>query len=433
MASTVSLASPAVATSAAPAKRWVMWAIPTGLFLIAFFHRPAPGVIAKELMQTFAASGATIGMLSATYFYTYAGLMIPAGVLLDAFGVRRVVSLGSAVMGLGALAMAVAPSEALLFAGRLAVGAGATVTFVGALKVAGTWFAPSEFGTLTAVTATAGAMGAFLATAPLSWLVELVGWRGAFGVVAVLTLAGAALCYGVVRDAGGRDRASAAVRAPRLRDVAGGMLEVVRNGATWPPFFAFFFLYAAVGNMMLWIIPYLRDVYGLDRTDASMYAAATSLALLAAGPLTGWLSDRLRRRRMPFIGLALALAATWLAFVLTLGTLRLGAVSIVLFLMGAFGACFVLIWPLGRDVNPPRLAGVAIAVVNFGGFLGAAVTQGPLGVLLDARWEGTLVDGARVYPLHAYRAAFGVCAAFVIVAFLVGLLLRETPGSPAES
>src|SRR5919106_100000 len=129
----VSLASPAVATSATPANRWVMWAVTTALFLIAFFHRPAPGVIAKELMQTFSASGAMIGMLSASYFYTYAGLMIPAGVLLDAFGVRRVVSVGSALMGLGALAMAVAPTEALLFAGRLAVGAGATVTFVGAL------------------------------------------------------------------------------------------------------------------------------------------------------------------------------------------------------------------------------------------------------------------------------------------------------------
>ena len=424
----MSLASPAVATAATPANRWVMWAIPTALFLIAFFHRPAPGVIAKELMQTFSAGGAMIGMLSATYFYTYAGLMIPAGVLLDAFGVRRVVSLGSAVMGLGALAMAVAPTEALLFAGRLAVGAGATVTFVGALKVAGTWFAPSEFGTLTAITATAGAMGAFVATAPLSWLVGLAGWRGAFVVVAIVTLVGAALCYGIVRDAG-----APSGRGPRLRDVVTGMLEVVRNGHTWPPFVAFFFLYAAIGNMMLWIIPYLRDVYGLDRTDASMYAAATSLALLAAGPLTGWLSDRLRRRRLPYIVLVLALAATWLAFVVTLGTLRLGGVSVLLFLVGAFGACFVLIWPIGREVNPPRLAGVAIAVVNFGGFLGAAVTQGPLGMLLDARWEGVLVDGARVYPLEAYRAAFIVCAAFLVASFVAGLFLRETSGPPAES
>jgi MFS family permease len=89
-------------------------------------------------MHDFTAGGTMVGLLSAAYFYTYAGLMIPAGVLVDALGVRRVVSAGGAVMGLGALAMAAAPSEPLLFAGRLAVGAGAAVTFVGALKIAAT-------------------------------------------------------------------------------------------------------------------------------------------------------------------------------------------------------------------------------------------------------------------------------------------------------
>ena len=65
-----------------------MWGIPAFLFLFAFFHRVAPGVFAKELMQDFGATGAIIGLLSATYFYAYAGLMIPAGVLLDRLGAR---------------------------------------------------------------------------------------------------------------------------------------------------------------------------------------------------------------------------------------------------------------------------------------------------------------------------------------------------------
>jgi fucose permease len=65
-----------------------MWGIPAFLFLFAFFHRAAPGVFAKELMQSFGATGTLIGLLSSTYFYAYAGLMIPAGVLLDRLGVR---------------------------------------------------------------------------------------------------------------------------------------------------------------------------------------------------------------------------------------------------------------------------------------------------------------------------------------------------------
>ncbi len=88
----------------------------------------------------------------------------------------------------------------------------------------------------------------------------------------------------------------------------------------------------------------------------------------------------------------------------------------------------MLTWPLGREVNPPHLAGVAVAVVNLVGFLGAALTQGPLGAVLDSRWAGAIVAGARVYPLEAYRGAFGLCALFVLASSLMTLFLRETQG-----
>jgi MFS family permease len=92
------------------------------------------------------------------------------------------------------------------------------------------------------------------------------------------------------------------------------------------------------------------------------------------------------------------------------------------------GAAFVLTWPLGREVNPPELAGVAVAAVNLGGFVGAALTQAPLGALLDARWAGETVAGARVYPVEAYRASFAASAVLILCAALVSLFLRETRG-----
>ena len=207
------------------------------------------------------------------------------------------------------------------------------------------------------------------------------------------------------------------------------MLEVLANPHTWPPFLAFFCLYAAMGNVMLWAVPYLRDVYGLSTTHAALYATATSLALLFSGPLTGFLSDRVvKRRKLPYTVLTACSFALWLLFVVTLGALPLGGVYALFFAMGVVGGAFVLTWPLGREVNPPHLAGIAVAVVNLGGFLGAALTQGPLGAVLDARWAGLTLDGARVYPLGAYRAAFGLCALFVLAALVTTFFFRETEG-----
>ena len=404
-----------------------MWGLPAAIFLIAFFHRVAPAVMARELMQTFHATGTLVGLLSATYFYAYAGLMVPGGLLVDAVGPRRVVSAGGAIMALGTVAMGLAGTSAALFAGRFAVGAGASVVFVGTLKIAAAWFPPERFATLSAVTATVGILGSLVATVPLAALVEAVGWRGAFWIVGVVTLGISVLCLAIVRDTPESDAVAASPLD--VRAVVAGTRQVLTNRHTWPPFLAFFFLYSGFGNLLFWGAPYVRDVYTLSSTTAAGYAAATPLALLASGPLTGWVSDRVvRRRKLPYAVLTVGAFAAWVVFVVTLGALPLRGVYTLFLVMGLLSAAFVLTWPLGREVNPPHLAGVAVAVVNLGGFIGAALTQGVIGAVLDARWTGAEIAGARVYPVDAYRAAFAVCTLFVLAGALVALAMRETRG-----
>ncbi|MBI2553775.1 MAG: MFS transporter [Candidatus Rokubacteria bacterium] len=227
-----------------------------------------------------------------------------------------------------------------------------------------------------------------------------------------------------------RDRpATGEAVSQTLGQILKGTGRVLSNRHTWPPFLTFFGLYAAAGNLMLWGIPFLRDVYGLPIAWAATYAMATQLALLFSAPLTGYLSDRvLGRRRLPYIALCWVTLLLWGVFAFTLGRLSVGALYALLFTLGLFAGGFVLTWPIGREVNPPHLAGVSVAVVNLGGFLGAALTQAPVGALLDSRWAGAMAEGARVYPLEAYRLAFSVCVLFVFGAALVALLVKETRG-----
>jgi sugar phosphate permease len=412
---------------AAAARRWLMWGIPALIFLIAFLHRAAPGVLAKELMQAFGITGTVVGLLSAMYFYSYAGFMVPGGVLIDSVGPRWVIAGGGAVMGVGSLAMGLAASPAVLFAGRLLVGLGATVTFTGALKIAANWFPRSQFGMMSALTATVGVLGALVGSAPLAALAASVSWRGALIIIGAATLAAALLCAAAVRDQ--PTGAHASPHAASLPVVLAGTLQVLRNPHTWPPFLCFFFLYAAMGNFFLWSVPFLRDVYGLTTTKAALYASLPSLALLVSAPLTGYLSDRvLHRRKLPYIVLVSGQFLVWLAFVLTLGTLPLSGVCAIFVLLGVTGGAFVLTWPMGAEVNPPELAGSAVAVTNLGGFVGAALTQGPVGAVLDAGWTGVLLEGARVYPVASYRGAFALCVLFVLTGAAISLLLKETRG-----
>jgi len=406
----------------------MMWGIPALVFLIAFLHRAAPGVIAKDLMQAFGMTGAALGLLSAMYFYSYATFMVPGGVLIDSVGPRWVIAGGGLVMGLGSVAMGLASGPLALFTGRLLVGLGATVTFTGALKIAANWFPPSEFGMMSALTATVGVLGALIGSAPFAALVAGLSWRGALILVGATTVAGALLCAALVRDRPARGH-EAPARGGSLREALQGTLQVLRNRYTWPPFLCFFFLYAAMGNFFLWSVPFLRDVYGLTTTRAALYASLPSMALLASAPMTGYLSDRvLRRRKLPYTVLASGQFLVWLVFLLTLGTLPLSGVCLLFVLLGVVGGAFVLTWPLGAEVNPPRLAGIAVAVTNLGGFVGAALTQGPVGAVLDARWTGTMAEGARVYPVASYRGGFAICALLVLIGAAISFLLEETRG-----
>lgn len=414
--------------ASATGRRWMMWGIPALVFLIAFLHRAAPGVIAKDLMQAFGMTGAAVGLLSAMYFYSYAAFMVPGGVLIDSVGPRWVIAGGGLVMGLGSVAMGLAAGPLALFTGRLLVGLGASVTFTGALKIAANWFPPSEFGMMSALTATVGVLGALIGSAPFAALVASLSWRGALILIGATTVAGALLCAALVRDRPPRSL-EAPTRGGSLREALQGTLQVLRNRYTWPPFLCFFFLYAAMGNFFLWSVPFLRDVYGLTTTRAALYASLPSMALLASAPMTGYLSDRvLRRRKLPYTVLASGQFLVWLVFLLTLGTLPLSGVCLLFVLLGVVGGAFVLTWPLGAEVNPPRLAGIAVAVTNLGGFVGAALTQGPVGAVLDARWTGTMAEGARVYPVASYRGGFAICALLVLVGAAISFLLEETRG-----
>src|SRR5260370_25959990 len=120
-----------------------MWGLPALVFIIAFLHRAAPGVFAKDLMQAFGMTGAAVGLLSAMYFYSYAGFMVPGGLLIDSVGPRWAIAGGALVMGLRSRPTGLARSPAALFAGRLPVGLGATLTFTPPLTTAAHRLPPS--------------------------------------------------------------------------------------------------------------------------------------------------------------------------------------------------------------------------------------------------------------------------------------------------
>lgn len=404
--------------------RWTAFVLVSAAYVLSFFHRIAPAAVAGELRSTFGASGAALGALAATYFSAYAVMQVPTGVLVDALGPRRIVALGGLVAGVGSIAFGLAPTLVAAGVGRALVGVGVSVAFIALLKLVAAWFRDREFATLSGLVLFLGTAGAVLSAAPLAWAVTLTSWRNVFVGVGVFSILDAALAWLVVRDHPGeaglpsvRELDGAAAHPPRAGGWWGGLLAVLRNPATWPGFFVNLGIGGAYFSFAgLWAVPYLVAVHGVSRAEAAAHTTVMLVAFALSSLAIGKLSDRLGRRRAPMIAFAVVHVLCWAPWVLA-GPLPRSATFPLFALLGASAPAFTLAVVCAKEVNPPALAGTAMAVVNTGVFLGPTLVQPLVGWVLDR---------------SGYRPALTVLAVLAAAGLASALLVREPSGADAS-
>lgn len=412
--------------------RWGVLLVPALLYFLSYFHRVAPAVVAGDLMAAFAVSAATLGALSAIYPYCFAAMALPGGSLADLLGPRRTLTLGGLSMSVGSILFGMAPGFGVAFAGRLLVGLGASVILIAGLRLAAEWFRTEEFGTVAGAAQSVGSLGAIAGTTPLALLVEQVGWRQGFVTIGALTALLAATCFVTVRDRPAPRDAPAARPKPDelgLREIVAGIPSVILNPRSWTVGLISGGIYGGFAAFVgLWGVPYLTQVYELPRVRAANLVGLAALGLLVGAPLLGWLSDRLRRRRLPLIVVSGLNVVTWIALVAPAPPIAPDFLPLICFLIGLGSSVVVLVFAAIREVNDPRCVGVALGFHNLPTFLSFGVMQWVTGLVLDHHWDGALLAGVRIYGADAYRAAFALCLALAAGSFLSACLAPETRG-----
>ena len=411
-----------------PGLAWFAWFLGASFYLYGFFQRVAPSVMTDDLMRDFAASGAILGNLSAFYFYAYASLQIPIGLMVDRFGPRRMLTVATVLCGSGSILFASAPGIELAYAGRALIGAGAGVAWIGALQIAGLMFPPSRFAALSGLTLLMGMVGAVGAQKPLALMIGAFGWRATM-VVAGLAAAGlAAAIWFTVRDSaghGGKHHAATNFT---------GLVQGLRGAAATPQTWTCGVFGAGLGVPVLafaglWGVPYMMQTYGLDRPDAALCTTWMLIGWAIGAPLAGMLSDRLHSRRKPML-LAATVGLATLAMALYIPGLSLVAVQALLLAHGIFAGGMVLSFATAREFNRQSISATVVSLVNMTVMGTSAVFQPLIGWLLDLGWDGTVENGVRVYSPENYRMAMLALIAAGIAGVVAVLLTRETGCRP---
>jgi sugar phosphate permease len=411
--------------------RWVVFGLLAFGYLLVYFHRLCPAVVALEMQADLQTSGALLGFLAAAYFYPYALMQIPSGLLSDSWGPRKTITVFFILAGVASIFLGIVESTGLAILARILVGLGVAMLFVPTMKVITNWFQPEQFARMTGILMAVGGLGAYTASRPLAWLSDWIGWRGSFVAIGAATLAAALAIWVLVRNTPQEMglpavNPSAPGKTGKVEPfgLAAGMKMVLASGTFWLLAIWFFFtcsIFFSFGG--LWGGPYLMQVYGLGKAEAGNILGMLALAMIVGSPFLGWLSDAVLRSRKKVIVLA-SIVTLGLTIPLAFFTdaLNRPLLYLLCFLLGMFNSAIVVVaFAAAKELFPLEIAGTSVGLVNLFPFLGGAVAPPVLGAILEM--EGATAAG---YPAAAYSRAFLLYVVCALIALLAACFLKET-------
>lgn len=380
--------------------RWTGFALLVMAFVMGFFHRMAPAVVAPDLQSDLGVDATRLGLLAASYYYLYTLMQPVSGWAADSLGPRLAVGLLGMVGGVGSIVFGLADSFAMASLGRLLVGFGTAFLFVGLMKYNSLWFAPSVYGRVAGLTLLIGNLGAVLAAGPLAWVLGFADWRSIF-----VGLGMAGIVLSVVIIASVRVPADYTHTRPEVRKV------LAITGVRW----GMLAMFCTIGNVFafsgLWSLPLLQDRFDLPRAAASSHVTVLMLGLASGALSAGYLSDRLGRRRLVALLGAAAIVSAYAGLLVLPWTPGWSAMTLFV-LLGVGGGWVSVIYANAKELAGGASAGFAMSVVNTGLFLGAALVQSGFGWVLD--WVDPVAAGSD-YSMLAWQSGLGLCLGVSVI------------------
>jgi hypothetical protein len=304
------------------------------------------------------------------------------------------------------------------------------MAFVSMLKLASHWMPPRRYATVSAIALFIGVMGATFAGVPLRALVVAFGWRDVMIASAAATGLVAAAIWIVVRDDPAARGYASYYPEETAHESAGSMLSYLRETLSYRNAWLMFLVpgaFACVGLTFagLWGVPFLVTVRGFSTGEAAATASAMLIAWSLSGIVYAQWSERMGRRKPILLGGLVATVILWtvIVFVPALPGSLLVALIIA---VGLASGAVMLAFAFAKESVPLALGGTVSGITNMGMMLGGMVMQPVVGIVLDAKWRGALVDGARIYDAEAYRWGFAVMLAWAAAGILLVTLTRET-------
>jgi MFS family permease len=395
----------------------VAWLVTAVYYFFQYTLRSAPAVMMPQLSTAFGLSATAVASLVGIFYYGYSPFSLVAGAAMDGLGPRKVVPIGAATVGIGALLFATGNSE-LASLGRFLQGAGGVFALVGAAYIATTNFPASRAATLIGATQMFGMAGGSAGQFVVGPLIASgVSWSTFWLAMGLGGLAISVVLFLLL------PAATAAPRAGWVSSSGKALVLVFRNPQSilCGMISGLLFIPTTIFDMV-WGVRFLQEAHGVDYATAVLRSATVPFGWIIGCPLLGFISDRLGRRK-PVIVAGAVILLVCLGWILygppdVLPPYVLGLVA------GVASGAAMLPYTVIKEANPPAVSGTATGVVNFLNFTFSALL-GPV----FARYLRSVSGGAATMDVTHYQTAFTPLLYGVGLSIVLTFLLKETGAS----
>lgn len=401
---------------------WFIWGIAAFFYSYEFTQRVAPSVMIPELMAALHLDAAQLGSLSAYYFYTYALCQIPAGMLIDRYGPRWILTLAPLAVSLGSLAMVYSPSLLSAKASRALIGIGSAFAFIGCLKLAQHWIAKHHFPFMVGLTNLSGTLGALAGGAPLAFAVTHWGWQNTMLGLAILGLFISILLFFMIHLP--KKPIDHSIPEETPISLIKHLKTVTQDRQTW--------LFAVYGGLLvvpiaafveLWSVPFLTLTHAISRAEAAFLNSLIFVGIAIGGPTIGWLYSKLPN---PILVCRLATLCAFICLyeILFADHLSLPLLSTLLLSYGFLTSNMLLCFTFVSQRHSKRFSGAALGLTNMVVVAGGALFQPLIGWLLDLHTAQSPSEPFETFSVADYHFAFTILPLCLLVAVFLTFFMK---------
>lgn len=406
---------------------WLVWGLACLFYFYECLLQVSPSVMSNELMHDFSVTSQTLGVLSGVYFYSYAAMQLPGGVLMDYFGPHRLLTVATLVCAVSTIAFGMTDSFFMACLARLMIGFGSAFAAVGTMKLAANWFPAQRFALLTGLMVTIGMLGAIGGEAPLALLIDGFGWRHSMIIMGVIGLFLTVLLVLIVRDTPRNFVAPVHTHPVEKEErLLPSLLTLIKNKQLW--------LVATYGGLMymatpvfcgLWGVPFLMNKMMITKASAANHISLVFIGWAIASPLWGIFSNRIGLRKPPmYIACVGALTCSTLFIFVPITSSVI--MQLLLLSFGLFSAGFLPAFSVAKELCNKKYVATGLSFMNMMNMIGIALAQPLIGYILDRMWQNELSGTVRIYPLEAYHTALAILPAGMLIALMILPKIKET-------